>query len=152
MPTAAVRFDCEASMSLPTPAEFHALVVRTDFSDDAAWARVCTAVESADCEGYTPKLVRVDDRAYEGMTSEDLRSHVGPDTYYLFVVDARTVGDPEQSVLVVDVDPESEQPGRVFRTVPREVCAIDANLGISNMDFEEFADSVGADGVFRGFQ
>jgi Transposase, Mutator family len=26
------------------------------------------------------------------------------------------------------------------------------NLGISNMDFDEFADSVDADGVFRGFR
>ena len=139
-------------MSLPVPPDFHALVVRTDFSDDAAWARVCTAVESADCEGYTPTLVRVDDRAYEGMSTDELQAHVAPDTYYLFMVDARTVADPEQPLLVVDVDPESEQPGRVFRAVPREVCAIDANLGISNMDFDEFADSVDADGVFRGFR
>ena len=32
-----------------------------------------------------------------------------------------------------------------------EVALIEANLSIANMDFEEFADSVGPDGVFRGF-
>ena len=29
--------------------------------------------------------------------------------------------------------------------------SIEANLSIANMDFGEFAGSVGADGVFRGF-
>lgn len=139
-------------MILPVPPDFHVLVVRTDFSDDAAWARVCTAVEAANCEGYTPTLVRVNDRAYEGLTSDELRAHVGPETFYLFMVDARTVADSEQPLLVVDVDPESEKQGRVFRAVPRDVCAIDANLGIANMDFNELADSVDVGGVFRGFR
>jgi len=29
---------------------------------------------------------------------------------------------------------------------------VENNLSLANMDFEEFADSVDADGVFRGFE
>jgi Domain of unknown function (DUF6924) len=136
-------------MSLPMPPDFHALVVRTDFTDDGAWVAVYDLIESFDCEGYRPTLLRLEDPAFDGATVKDLLRGSGPD--HAFVVDSRTIADPEHPVLVVDLDPEYGQPGRSFRTIPAEVCAIDANLGISNMDFEEFAQSVGADNVFRGF-
>jgi hypothetical protein len=41
--------------------------------------------------------------------------------------------------------------GREFRCEVGEVASIEANLSIANMDFEEFADGVEDDGVFRGF-
>ena len=41
--------------------------------------------------------------------------------------------------------------GREFRCEVDEIASIEANLSIANMDFAEFADSVGEDGVFRGF-
>jgi hypothetical protein len=136
-------------VSLPIPPEYHVLVVRTDYTDDAAWREVCRLIASADCEGYTPTLLPVDDPAYDGATVEDLLDT--PDLDYAFVVDARAITDPEHPILVVDLDAEYGQPGQIFRTIPAEVSAIDANLGISNMDFEEFAGAVDPDGVFRGF-
>jgi hypothetical protein len=44
-----------------------------------------------------------------------------------------------------------DDPGRVFRVVPSQILGIENNLSTANMDFDEFADSVGEDGVFRGF-
>jgi len=44
-----------------------------------------------------------------------------------------------------------EEYGREFCAIPSQIQGIETNLTIANMDFEEFADSVGADGVFRGF-
>jgi hypothetical protein len=41
--------------------------------------------------------------------------------------------------------------GREFRCEVGEVASIEANLSIANIDFEEFADGVEDDGVFRGF-
>ncbi|MFC8848558.1 MULTISPECIES: DUF6924 domain-containing protein [unclassified Micromonospora] len=38
-----------------------------------------------------------------------------------------------------------------FRTLPRQVQAIENNLSLGNMDFVEFARAAGPDGVFRGF-
>jgi hypothetical protein len=56
--------------------------------------------------------------------------------------------DPEHPVLVVDLYSE---PGRSFRVVPSEMWGVENNLSLANMDFEEFADAVDRDGVFRGF-
>lgn len=50
---------------------------------------------------------------------------------------------------MVDLD---DEPGRTFRVIPRELWSVENNLSIANMDYRDFADSVGADGVFRGFQ
>ncbi|HLF89873.1 MAG TPA: hypothetical protein VI451_13065 [Anaerolineales bacterium] len=44
-----------------------------------------------------------------------------------------------------------EEYGREFRAIPSQIQGIENNLSIANMDFEEFADSVDEDGVFRGF-
>lgn len=41
--------------------------------------------------------------------------------------------------------------GREFRAIPSQIQSIENNLSIANMDFEEFAESVDEDGVFRGF-
>jgi len=41
--------------------------------------------------------------------------------------------------------------GRELRCEVGEVASIEVNLSIANMDFDEFADSADADGVFRGF-
>jgi hypothetical protein len=44
-----------------------------------------------------------------------------------------------------------DEPGRTFRVVPSELWAVENNLSLSNMDFEEFAEAVDGDGVFRAF-
>jgi hypothetical protein len=44
------------------------------------------------------------------------------------------------------------QRGRTFRAIPSQIRAIENNLSLANMDFAEFADNAGADGVFRGFR
>jgi hypothetical protein len=44
-----------------------------------------------------------------------------------------------------------ESSGQEFRAVPSRVQSIENNLSIANMDFEEFAEAVDRDGVFRGF-
>ncbi len=41
--------------------------------------------------------------------------------------------------------------GHEFRAIPSQIQGIENNLSIANMDFEEFAEAVDEDGVFRGF-
>jgi hypothetical protein len=43
------------------------------------------------------------------------------------------------------------EPGREFRAVPRAVQAIENNVSLANMDFDDFANAVDDDGIFRGF-
>ncbi|GAA4430006.1 DUF6924 domain-containing protein [Bremerella cremea] len=66
---------------------------------------------------------------------------------FFFVVDAQTMRSEERPIVVVDA---YEQPGRSFRVVPSEMWAVESNLLIANMDWEEFASECDDDGILRG--
>ena len=132
------------------PAPYGAPVLRTDFSDDSAWATVCAAIAEAAGDAEGPDCVS--DPEYDGLTVEQLvvLGQDDTDCAYALVVDRRTMTDPEMPVLVVDLHHE---PGRTFRAAPSELGTIDGNLSpTSSMDFAKFADNVDTDGVFRGFR
>jgi len=59
-----------------------------------------------------------------------------------------TIIHSERPLLAIDV---GDEPGRSFRLIPSEVQGFAVNMLISNMDFADFGDSVGPDGIFRGF-
>src|SRR5436190_13043794 len=59
-----------------------------------------------------------------------------------------TIRTQDHSVLVISL---YEGSGDQFRAVPSAVQAIENNLSIANMDFEEFAGAVDSSGIFRGF-
>ncbi|XVU28940.1 DUF6924 domain-containing protein [Actinoplanes sp. CA-054009] len=140
--------------------EFDAVVIRTDYTDDAGWRGVITALDN---EGsYT----FVEDPAWAGATVEDVVEAAAEDEYLsvVFVADEVTVGGPERLLLAVSpAQPEDYEDaddyqatiefGRSFRIVPAEIPSFHANLDVGNMGFEEFAAVAGKDpaGVFRGF-
>jgi hypothetical protein len=129
----------------------NSLVLRTDFSDDAAWNAVCSAVQAP--QGPLQFMANVDfvsDREYEGATFAQLVSIATEvaDRSFIFVVDPTTMTHGEHPVAVLDV---SSAAGRTFRVIPSEMWSVENNLSIGNMDFDEFADAVDADGIFRGF-
>jgi hypothetical protein len=68
---------------------------------------------------------------------------------FVFVADGAAVSEPEHPILVLDL---AEEPGRTFRVIPSEAWGVENNLPIANMGFDEFADAVDPDGVFRGFR
>jgi hypothetical protein len=133
----------------PRPEPANALVLRTDFSDDAAWATVCQLIRapSGDFRSYVDC---VSDPAFDGVTAAEVVSGVRPGSgrTFLFVVDRETIEDPEHPVMVVDL---YARPGRTFRVVPAEMWAVENNLSLANLDFDDFADAVGPDGIYRGF-
>ena len=129
----------------------NSLVLRTDFSDDAAWIAICSAVQAP--QGplqFSANVDFVSDREYEGATFAQLASLVTEiaNRTFIFVVDRGTVSHGEHPLAVLDV---SSNPVRSFRVVPSEMWSVENNLSIANMDFDEFADAVDADGIFRGF-
>ncbi|GAB3136374.1 hypothetical protein GCM10027290_00010 [Micromonospora sonneratiae] len=67
----------------------------------------------------------------------------------VFVVDTVALSEPEHPILVINLN--AGVAVRPFRTTPRGVQSIENNLSISNMDFVEFTNATGADGIFRGF-
>jgi len=133
----------------PLPKTEDPLVVRTDFSDQSAWVKICAAVR----EPYGDlgaSMEFVDDVAYQGMTKGHLLppDPEGYDFGFIMLVDRTTVSMPDHPLLVVDL---CEEPGCEFRTIPSEVFGIEANLRLANMFFYGFAYNVDPDGVFRGF-
>jgi len=151
-------------------------LIRTDFSDDAAWATITTAVSTPvdfndlhDIDhgeaGYSPLVAPVDDRQFEGITGAALGEFLaaaGQFGGYALLADARSVAEAAAgSELTVDYVDLSVTPGdedlfesfvgRTFRCLVSEIASIEANLSIANMDFSDFAANIDPDGVFRGF-
>jgi len=126
-------------------------VLRTDFSDEACWRSICAEVLAETTDGFRAYVDVVEDRAFDGFGTDDVLATVGDDYRwgYLVVGDRLTMTQAEHPFLVLDL---LDERGRSFRALPREIQAIENNLSIANMDFSEFADSAGSDGVFRGFE
>ena len=125
------------------------LVLRSDFSDDAAWQSLCDAIREP-VGGFQAYVQCVSDPAFAGVTPAELpllQSEGSPHPF-VFLVDELALTSQEHPIVVVDL---FEEPGRWFRVVPREAWAIQNNLSLANMDFADFADNVDPDGTFRGF-
>ncbi|MFL6074640.1 MAG: DUF6924 domain-containing protein [Mycobacteriales bacterium] len=136
---------------LPEPGDLMSLVLRTDFSDDAAWDAVRAAIDGH--AGEYPDADYVDDPAYAGVTVEALveADAAAPErakVTYLFLADATTMADPEHALLAVDLYIE---PGRTMRVLPSCFSDVSVNVSLGNMDFAEFADNADEAGTFRGF-
>ena len=130
----------------PLPKSDQSLIVRTDFSNEAAWHVVALAIREP-VDGFYAYVDFVDDAAFEGATVEQLVK-LGNDAHrsFLIVADGETMSGSEHTLLIVDAFAD---PGRTFRAVPSGIQSIENNLSIANMDFAEFADAVDADGVYR---
>ena len=151
------------------PQSGETLLVRTDFSDDTVWRRICAAVRGPDPElqgalgmfaavneamgqslgEFQTPICIVDDPEYKDFSTDRLvKLSAGTSHSILLVVDQTTISHPDHPVLVVDVGVE---PGRTFRAVPSQIFAIESNLSIANMDWEDFSGCANDEGVFRGF-
>jgi hypothetical protein len=140
----------------PLPETRASLIVRTDFSDDAVWRDVCQAVEAGEFYDTNDFLSFVDNRAYDGVAAQHIPDLVPVTRWHqatIYLVDAMTITHADHPLLVIDLY-EFQQSGSLntFRSVPAEIAAIECNLSIANMDFEDFADNADSDGIFRGFE
>jgi hypothetical protein len=136
-------------MHSPSDSEL-SLVVRTDFSDQAAWDWLrAEIVKPVGIEGFLAYVEFVDDRDYESATPEQLVAHFARDARpFVIVADSVAITHPEHLLLVLDL---IGMPGRTFRAPPGQIQGIENNLSIANMDFEDFASCTDDAGVFRGF-
>ncbi|MBM4589782.1 hypothetical protein GS507_16480 [Rhodococcus hoagii] len=133
------------------------LLIRTDFSDDAKW-REAAAAAMAPGEGensdFSADLTCIDNPENNGLSIPDLIERIGDHPpYYVFIADHTTITDPEHPILAVDTGPEDfgSTRGQTVRVIPSQMWSVENNLSISNMDFDEFVESAGPDGVYRGF-
>ena len=129
------------------------MVIRTDFEHQQAWEAICEMIRAPVQEGSHTFLAYVDfleATEYRNISTEELLQTLPPDYShtFLFVVDGACISNPDFPILVVDL---YESRGRSFRAIPSQIQSIENNLSIANMDFEEFAEAVDKDGIFRGF-
>ena len=131
------------------PTTENALIIRTDFSDESAWKSLTAAVREP-VDPFIFNMEILDDRANDGASAEEIVGLLPQDYAHSFIVfaDNVAISQSDHPLLVVDL---LEEPGRHFRAIATEVPSIENNLSIGNMGFEEFANSVDENGVFRGF-
>jgi len=136
----------------PLPDTPEAIVLRTDFSDDAAWGVVCAAILApSPGDGFLANVTFAEDRSFAAAAVAELIAAAAAGMYrtFMFVVDGVTIREPEHPVLVIDL---ADEPGRTFRVIPSEMWSVENNLSLANMDFEDFSEAVDAGGVYRGFE
>lgn len=155
-------------------------VIRLDFSDDKKWEEVCRQIAAPQTDGKEEFFAYVrfvsDPKLADVTTVEQLVRSLPDDypSYLCFAVDAQSLCDEIFPVLVIDFGPrryEDDEGGyayedderdyfpretpasriAVFRVVPATIQAIENNLSITNMDFEDFANEADPDGILRGF-
>lgn len=144
-----VRPESRSAPLKPIAETENSLVLRTDFSDDAAWDAICSAIQAPRGE-FRAYVDLVSDREYEQASFAELVHAATAAGYrsFMFVVDHTALTHPEHPVAVLDL---YREPGRFFRVIPSEIWGVENNLSIANMDFHEFADAASDDGIFRGF-
>lgn len=127
------------------------LVLRSDFGDETAWRELCATIRRpVGAYRFQAYVDFLDDPAYEGLDMERLLALIpaGYSHSFIVVADHVAMTHPEHPLLVIDL---SARRGRSFRALPTGIQAIENNLSIANMDFDEFASEVDDDGIFRDF-
>jgi hypothetical protein len=133
------------------PETANAPVLRTDFSDQNAWERICAEIRKpVGIFRFLANVDFIDEVEFADLTTEQVLERL-PHNYnhtFIMVVDQTAIAQPDHPLLVIDL---FEKPARDFRAIPSMIQSIENNLSIANMDFEDFTSTVGTDGIFRGF-
>ena len=130
------------------PQDGDAPLIRTDFSNEAAWAALLIATRRPSSEGFLANVQVINDAHLDGASAEQIGSAArGTKHAVIFIADKFTMLREDQAVLCLD----ASAPEKRFRVIPGELWSVENNLSLANMDFEEFVGAAGADGVFRGF-
>ncbi|MFI5649661.1 DUF6924 domain-containing protein [Streptomyces anulatus] len=148
--------------------EWVPLVIRTDYTDDAAWREVIAELERvAGGRKWESPVHLVDDRRWDGVTSDEALVAAARDEALsvVFLADGVTMRSPLRPLLALDLGADDDQdldpvhyqelidspPPREVRVVPDAVHLVHGNLQLANVDFPEFAEEAAADpdGVVR---
>lgn len=128
------------------------IVLRTDFTDDNAWQKVCKIINTPKTSfGFVAKVEFYDDRIFSNATQQQIMAGL-PTTgnrWFLLVADNLSISHAEHPVLCIDL---MKDVGANFRVIASQVVTVENNLATQSMAFTEFANAVDADGIFRGYE
>ncbi|MDR7275090.1 DUF6924 domain-containing protein [Catenuloplanes atrovinosus] len=125
------------------------LVVRTDFADPDAWARVRRAVaEPPGRDLISAAFTFVDDPAHAGLSPRRALELVPPRPSHpmIALADSVTMSSPYLPLLVVDL---ADDPGGTFRSAPEVLWHVASSLFVAPGYFHEYVRSVDPDGIYR---
>ncbi|MEU6311463.1 hypothetical protein [Streptomyces sp. NPDC047014] len=141
-----------------------ALIIRTDYSDEQAWAVVKAELIRSWGDGDgEPHHHIVDDPRWAGWTSDQILSAASADEELsvVFLADRDSMRDGPTTLLAVSVlvreecdsDEEFEEDSGEIRIVPAGIHEMHANLMIANLSFSDFKEAAMEDprGTFQGF-
>jgi hypothetical protein len=100
-------------------------------------------------DGFRAYISIIDDVGFSGASAEDLAglaAHAGVHRL-LLVVDSTTISHVERPILCIDL----LETLHTIRVTPDVLWSIENNLSLANMDFADFAEAAGGDGIYRGF-
>jgi hypothetical protein len=140
--------DREVTASWP-PSEDGTLFLRTDYEREDRWNALLHSIRTPSAEGFLASISIVRDPSFAGFTEEEIRRRAKEQngSFLVLVADAMAQANDGFPVLVVDTSGE-DRPS--FRVAAKCLWAVENNLSLANMDWEEFAESVDADGIYRG--
>jgi hypothetical protein len=136
--------------------ELSPLIVRTDFTDEHTWNRILQELQEPWMDNQ-PEPYIIAEPAYDGVPAARIVKAVlaaMPEPELpgvVFIADATTMRAEKYPLLAVSTEwdgepfaPDEEAFTTQFRVRPNAAIEISCNLGIGNMDFEDFAcDEVG---------
>jgi hypothetical protein len=136
-------------MKISFPISQYPLLIRTDFSYDSVWQLIKDKIMSPENE-YEAVINFIDDKRFENLSLTQLPSFGSDQEEHDFVLlaDSISMQNPENTILCVDL---AETYGKHFRVIPSRLWSVANNLFMVNMEFNQFAEAVGQNGVFRGF-
>ncbi len=92
---------------MPTlPKLDRSLLVRTDFSDDAAWELLANEAQRENHDGFRAYVEPVNDPSFDGASWEAVKAAIPTNdngAAVLFVADAIALASPDHPILVVDL-------------------------------------------------
>ena len=150
---------------MPTLPDWCPLLVRTDFTDDAAWDQVRQeATREYGPDGFCANVEPVSDPQWAGAAWEAVKAaapvdeDTGPNV--LFIADAITFASPAHPVLVVDLADKflsvtefPEIANRTpFRCIPSALWDVENNLSIANLRWEDYAGNLDGGEDYRGLE
>lgn len=136
------------------PDQRGALLVRTDFVDDASWQLLCAQSAARSDEGFVANFEPISDMSFSGASWQSVKAAVPPNDHgsvIVLIADAVTLGSVDHPILVVDLMDYEGRHLEPFRCIPAELWGVENNLNIANMDWDDFAGSTDENRVFRGF-
>ncbi|MCS0603670.1 hypothetical protein NX794_20985 [Streptomyces sp. LP11] len=155
------------AIDLSDAGEWDAVVIRTDYSDDAGWQRIAVGLRQPWGEDVSePPCHLVDDPGWAGADADEVLAALPADPHetlhdVVFLADGPSMRG-EHPLPAVSTDPDMEDrddefpgPGSTcrFRISPTAVAEMVGNLAIANMDYEDFSSSAHDDAqrIHRGF-